>query len=99
MKKVKLTLIAISLLVVASAQQEKDNTHKDAVVYNKKSFETEQIQQLSDTTPVFTIRDYNQFYNDIISKLPTAEGLAIIQWWQQLAAIKIKSTETPKTTK
>ena|SRR5438067_5931452 len=41
------------------------------------------LKNATDSTPLITLKDYNEFYATIVRNLPTDMGLAIIDFWRQ----------------
>lgn len=52
--------------------------------------DTVATKQLTDSLPLFSIKDYDNFYKTIVSKLPTETGIQIIQFWQSLLQERVQ---------
>jgi hypothetical protein len=46
------------------------------------------VQPPSQDTPLFTVSDYNRFYDEVLKSMPMELGNKIQSWWQKLYAQK-----------
>lgn len=79
MKKVFLSaMILIALSASSNAQSKKS---KPVV---KDTVEVAPTPVITDSTALFSYKDYTKFYEAIVAKLPTEQGVTIIRYWDAL---------------